>query len=251
VTASELVLERDGAIAIVRIARAARRNALGDALVAALQRTLRGHDDDDAVAAIVITSVPPGFCAGSDLKELGTMSLAEICEHEARTAAFCREIATLKKPVLAAVEGFALGGGVGLAASCDVVVTARSTRWNLPEVEIGWIPPWGNEALVNRVGLARARQLVWGGRPFDGDEALRLGVADHLADDGGACALAVELALGLARLPREAVASTKLYFATQAARDGEAGDLLASRLFREDCRHPAAQATLRKFGVSA
>lgn len=250
-TGSELILERDGPVAIVRINRASRRNALGDALVAELQRTLRRHDEDEGIAATVITSIAPGFCAGSDLKELGTMSLAEMCDHEARTAAFCRGISGLHKPVLAAVEGFALGGGVGLATSCDVVVTARSTRWNLPEVEIGWIPPWGTETLINRVGLARARQLVWGGRPFNGEEALRVGIADHLAEDGGACTLAVELAQGLARLPREAVASTKLYFATKAARDGEGGDLLASRLFREDCRNPVAQATLRKFGVRA
>ncbi len=245
----ELTIERRGPVAIARIERAARRNALGDALVAELRRTLQRHDEDDGIGATVLTGAPPGFCAGSDLKELGSMSLAEMCAHEARTAAFCREIAALRKPVLAAVEGFALGGGFVLAASCDVVVTSRSARWSLPEVEIGWIPPWGLESLVNRVGLSRARQLVWGGRPFLGEEAVRLGLADHLAEDGGASELAIELATNLARLPREAVASTKVYFATKAARDGEGGDLLASRLFREDCRHPAAQATLRKFGV--
>lgn len=245
----DYAVEMQGAVALVRIARPARRNALGDALVADLAGLFARHDADEAVGATVLAGAPPGFCAGSDLKELGTMSLDAMCAHEARTAAFCRGLAALAKPVVAAVEGFALGGGFVLAASCDVVVTGRTARWNLPEVEIGWIPPWGLESLVNRVGLARARQLVWGGRPFDGAEAVRLGVADHVADDGGAEALAVALAAGLARLPRPAVASTKLYFATQAARDGEGGDLLASRLFRDDCRHPVAQATLRKFGV--
>jgi enoyl-CoA hydratase/carnithine racemase len=245
----EYTLERAGPVAVVRIDRPRRRNALSDDLVADLARLLRAHDADDGIACTVIAGSPPGFCAGSDLKELGTMSLDDMCAHESRTAAFCRGIATLAKPVIAAVEGFALGGGFVFAASCDVVVTARTTRWNLPEVEIGWIPPWGLETLVGRVGVAKARQLVFGGRPFDGAEAVRLGVADHLADDGQALALAHEIAVGLSGLPREAVASTKLYFATQAARDGEAGDLLASRLFRDDCRHPAAQATLRKFGV--
>lgn len=247
--AGELDIERRGAVAIARINRPKRRNALGDALVAQLQSTLRRHDEDDSIAATVLTGVAPGFCAGSDLKELGSMSLDAMCEHEARTAAFCREIATLRKPVIAAVEGFALGGGFVLATSCDIVVSGLAVRWNLPEVEIGWIPPWGLETLVNRVGLTRARQLVWGGAAFDGDEALRLGVADHVVDDGGALTRAVEIAGNLAKLPAVAVASTKLYFATKAARDGEGGDLLASRLFREDCRHPVAQATLRKFGV--
>ena len=245
----EFSMAAHGAVRLLTIERVARRNALGDALVSALAGTLAAHDADDSVAATVIAGAAPGFCAGSDLKELGTMTLDEMCAHEARTATFCRGIAALRKPVLAAVEGFALGGGFVFAISCDVVVTGRSARWNLPEVEIGWIPPWGLETLLARVGLARARQLVWGGRPFDGTEAERLGVADQAVDDGTAVEQAIARASSLARLPREAVASTKLYFATQAARDGEGGDLLASRLFRDDCRHPAAQATLKKFGV--
>jgi enoyl-CoA hydratase/carnithine racemase len=179
------------------------------------------------------------------------MTLDEMCAHEARTASFCREIALLAKPMVAAVEGFALGGGFVLAASCDVVVTARSTRWNLPEVEIGWIPPWGLETLVNRVGVSRARQLAWGGAPFDGTEAYRLGLADHLSDDGGASAKAISVAQSLARLPPESVASTKLYFATQGARGGEAGDCLASRMFKDNCGHATARATLARFGVKA
>jgi len=247
----ELVVERQGGVAVVRIDRPRRRNALGDALVVSLAALLRAHDCDDSVGCTVITGSPPGFCAGSDLKELGNMSLDDMCAHEARTAAFCREIATLRKPVIAAVEGFALGGGFVFAASCDVVVTGRSARWNLPEVEIGWIPPWGLETLIARVGVAKARQLVFGGRPFDGAEAVRVGVADHLADEGGALALALDIGRELTRLPRQAIASTKLYFATHAAREGEGGDLLASRLFRDDCRHPAARATLTKFGVKA
>lgn len=248
---NEVSVAAHGAVRLLTIERPARRNALGDALVADLAATLAAHDADDSVAATVIAGSAPGFCAGSDLKELGTMTLDAMCAHEARTAAFCRGIAALRKPVLAAVEGFALGGGFVFAASCDVVVTGRSARWNLPEVEIGWIPPWGLETLLARVGLARARQLVWGGRPFDGTQAARLGVADEVVDDGSALGHAIARAEDLARLPREAVASTKLYFATQAARDGEGGDLLAGRLFRDDCRNPVAQATLRKFGVKA
>ncbi len=245
----ELSIDRREAVVVLTINRPARRNALGDDLVAKLRETLARHDVDPAVRATVLTGSAPGFCAGSDLKELGAMSLDEMNAHEARTAAFCRGIAQLRKPVVAAVEGFALGGGFVLAASCDMIVSARSTRWNLPEVEIGWIPPWGLETLANRVGVARARQLTWGGRPFNGDEALRLGLADHVADDGKALELAAELAASLSGLPPEAVASTKLYFAAHAARNGESGDLLASQMFMDNCRHATAQATLKRFGV--
>jgi enoyl-CoA hydratase/carnithine racemase len=247
----ELQLQRHGAVAVLTIARPRRRNALGDALVDRLRTTFAELDADRDVGATVLTGQAPGFCAGSDLKELGSMSLDEMCAHESRTAAFCRELSLLRKPVIAAVEGFALGGGFVLAASCDVVVSARSTRWNLPEVEIGWIPPWGLETLANRVGTSRARQLAWGGAPFDGAQAWRLGLADHLADDSAALAHALEVAQSLARLPREAVASTKLYFASHGARNGEGGDALASRMFRENCGHATARATLAKFGVKS
>ncbi|HEX6363734.1 MAG TPA: enoyl-CoA hydratase/isomerase family protein [Albitalea sp.] len=247
----ELLVERHGAVAVLTIARPRRRNALGDALVARLGEAFAALDADRDVGATVLAGQAPGFCAGSDLKELGSMSLDEMCEHEARTARFCRGLALLRKPVVAAVEGFALGGGFVLAASCDVVVTARTTRWHLPEVQIGWIPPWGLETLVNRVGTSRARQLTWGGAPLDGAEAHRLGLADHLADDGAALARALEVAQSLARLPREAVASAKLYFASHGARNGEGGDALASQMFRENCGHAAARATLAKFGVKS
>lgn len=245
----ELAMEMRGAVAVLSIDRPARRNALSDTLVAQMRQVLARLDADPTTGAIILTGSAPGFCAGSDLKELGTMSLDDMCAHEARTAMFCREISMLRKPVIAAVEGFALGGGFVLAASCDVVVTARTTRWNLPEVEIGWIPPWGIETLINRVGNSRARQLVWGGTPFDGDEAWRLGLADHLVEEGLAVERAVEVAASYARLPQEAIAATKLYFATVGASNGESGDLLASHMFKDNCRHAAAQATLRKFGV--
>ena len=245
----ELNLDVRGRVAVLTITRPARRNALGDALVARLRESMTQLDGREDVGAIVLTGGAPGFCAGSDLKELGAMSLDDMCAHEARTALFCREIAMLRKPVVAAVEGFALGGGFVLAASCDVVVTARSTRWNLPEVEIGWIPPWGLESVISRVGRTRARQLVWGGTPFHGDEAMRLGLADHLAEDGAALDRAIEVAASYARLPLEAIAATKLYFASHGAPDGEGGDLLASHFFKDNCRHATAQATLRKFGV--
>ena len=248
-TPEELKLDKLGRVAVLSINRPARRNALSDDLVARMRQIFHRLDADDNVGALVLSGQAPGFCAGSDLKELGAMSLDEMCAHESRTAAFCRELGMLRKPVIAAVEGFALGGGFVLAASCDVVVSARSTRWNLPEVEIGWIPPWGIEALINRVGRTQARQLVWGGTPFQGEEALRLGLADHLAEDGAAMERAVEVAASFARLPQEAVAATKLYFATQGAANGESGYLLASHFFKDNCRYATAQATLRKFGV--
>ena len=127
----------DRSVAILTIDRPTRRNAIGSELISQLDTALRTLDRDDATHAIVLTGSAPGFCAGSDLKELGTMDLGGMCHHEAVTAALARAIALLTKPVIAAVEGFALGGGFALATSCDLIVTTPSCRWHMPEVTIG------------------------------------------------------------------------------------------------------------------
>lgn len=239
----------EGAVSVLTINRPQRRNALSEEVVRTLRSHLRENEANPAVRVTVITGCEPGFCAGSDLKELATMDLLGMCEHEAETGQFCRSISQLRKPVIAAVEGFALGGGFVFAASCDVVVTGASCRWHLPEVKIGWIPPWGLEALVARLGPVAARRFAWGSEECRGAEAHRAGLADYLAEDGQALKTALEIANRLATLPDVAVAATKAYFAPHAGRHGETGDVIANRMFEENCKHPVAQATLKKFGV--
>lgn len=239
----------EDAVAVLTIDRPNRRNALSEDTVLSLKQHLRDIEADASVRATVITGSPPGFCAGSDLKELSAMDLAGMCAHEADTGSFCRSISQLRKPVIAAVEGFALGGGFVFAVACDVIVSGASCRWHLPEVQIGWIPPWGLEMVVARVGPVAARRLAWGAEPMDGTEAHRIGLADYLADDGQALNRALELAQRLAALPDVAVASVKSYFAPHAGRDGETGDVIANRMFADNCRHPVALSTLKKFGV--
>jgi enoyl-CoA hydratase/carnithine racemase len=246
----QLRTEQAGDIAVLTINRPARRNALGQQLIEELTRELDRADRDPATRAIALTGSSPGFCAGSDLKELAGMDLASMGAHEAHTAALARSIALMNKPVVAGVEGFALGGGFVLAVSCDVVVSDAAARWHLPEVAIGWIPPWGIQALVARVGPVAARRLVWGADPFDGREAHQLGVADYLAEPGESVLDAsLRVAARLAALPAQAVASTKQFFAPLVSGQGESLDAWANRLFLSDCRHPAAKATLNRFGV--
>lgn len=249
---SELDIERQGTVAVLTINRPRRRNAIGAQLIVDLARELSRLDADPAIHAVVLTGTAPGFCAGSDLKELAETDLAGMREHEAHTAAVARSIALLDKPVVAGVDGFALGGGFVLAISCDVVVTTAAARWHLPEVTIGWIPPWGLQTVVARVGPVAARRLTWGAEPFDGREAHRIGIADHLAAEGESIRdAALAHAERLAALPPPAVASTKQFFAPLAAGAGEAADTLANRLFAADCGHPVAKATLARFGVKS
>jgi enoyl-CoA hydratase/carnithine racemase len=244
---AELLCERDGAVAVLRLNRPAARNALGSGLVDRLLATLTALHDDPGVRAAVLTGAPPGFCSGSDLKELAGLPVGGAVRHEARTGAAVRAVAHLGIPVVAAVEGFALGGGFLLATGCDVVVTADDARWHLPEVRLGWVPPWGLQTLVARVGPATARRLAWGDQPLTGADLHRLGGADELADPGQAFRRAREVAARLAALPPHAVASTKRALADAAAGPAEALDARTTWMFGADCGTDTARASLTGF----
>jgi enoyl-CoA hydratase/carnithine racemase len=246
-----LVTERNDRVVTLTIDRPQRRNALGTELVRSLGAALREHDADSEVRAIVLTGTEPGFCAGSDLKELGQMTLAQMRDHEAVTAALARAIAMLSTPVVCAVSGFCLGGGFALAAACDLVVTTKACRWHMPEVKIGWIPPWGLQFLLGRCTPATARRLAWGIEEIDGAEAQRLGLADYVTDEVNALPMALRVARTLAEYPAPAVAATKRYFGDGFAVNGEVRDAEANLLFAENCGHPVARATLAKYGVKA
>ncbi|MBV8851117.1 MAG: enoyl-CoA hydratase/isomerase family protein [Methylobacteriaceae bacterium] len=243
--------ERRGAVEILTIMRPKRRNAMDDVLINALRAAFLDIERDEAIAAIVLNGTEPGFCAGSDLKFIGGLDLESMCRFEQETGDVARLIGFMTKPVVAAVEGFAMGGGFILATSCDVVVAARGSRWNLPEVPIGWLTPWGIKSLVARVGFVRARNLCFGLETLSGEEAVAFGVADHSAADGTALQTALQLAERLAALPRPAVSATKRFFSRFIMADSEMMDFEANRLFAENCREPVARATLTKSGRPA
>lgn len=244
-------LKLQGAVAIVTIDRPQRRNALGSELMAQLGAALAEAEHNADVRSIVLTGTPPAFCAGSDLKELAGLSIAEMCHHEAVTAAFARAMGYRTKPVIAAVEGYALGGGFILAASCDVVVSASNARWHLPEAPNGWLPPWGLMALIARVGPVKARRLTWGAKPIDAVEAQRIGLVDDLAEPGSALSHAIEVATDLAAVPPEAIASTKRFFEPFIMADAERLDEVASREFALNCESPSSKKTFERFTVKS
>jgi enoyl-CoA hydratase/carnithine racemase len=243
-----LEVSMQGSVGIVSLNRPARRNAMDRDLVAALVKVFRRLDADPEVAAIVLRGEPPGFCAGSDLKFIGRLSLEDTCRFEAETGDMARLLGYLQKPVIASVEGFALGGGFILAASCDLVVSADNARWHLPEVPIGWLTPWGLNALISRAGAVAARKLCYASEAFDGREAKRLGLVDHLATPGHADEVALTLANRMAALPAAAVAATKRFFMPDILGKAEVLDIQATEVFAGNCRHPVARATLERFG---
>jgi enoyl-CoA hydratase/carnithine racemase len=241
--------EIKGAVAILSIDRPERRNAMSLGLAGAIAKVLDELNKDDNVKAIILRGAEHGFCAGSDLKELSNFTLEQIAEAEREKATVARSINFLDTPVIAAVDGFAMGGGLVYAISCDVVFTARDAVWHLPEVELGWNPGWGVRMLLSRVGPVAARHICWGVDRIDGVEATRLGLADFLADEDAASA-ALAYAEKLATFPHHAVVATKRLCAPIAGKNGQVLDLMANRLFAESCDHETARASYRRFGVN-
>ena len=180
--------DSDGAVAVLRLNRPAVRNALDAALVRRLGSVLLELDDDPDVRAVVLTGSSPGFCAGSDLTELAGLPVSE----RIPTPGTRR----LPGPVVAAAEhsgdrrggGLRAGGRLLLATSCDIVVSSGQARWQLPEVALGWVPPWGLHSLVSRVGPVAGRRLAWGEEPLSGRQAHRIGVVDELSEPGAGTA---------------------------------------------------------------
>ena len=239
-----LHLEQAGPVAQVILSRPDQRNAMSPALMAELTDCLTRFDHDPAVRVIVISGAGRGFCAGSDLAALAAMDSAGKHAFEAASGKLARMIWALETPVIAAVAGFAIGGGLTLATSCDLVVTAPAAKWSLPEVPIGLFPAWGIDSVVIRTGKQRARRLCWGIDTLDRTGAADFGLADMVADDPLATAL--DLADRLAALPPESARAVKRYFAPVGP--GEAEDTAANALFTGCCETPEATASFTRFG---
>jgi enoyl-CoA hydratase/carnithine racemase len=230
----ELVLSRDHV-----------RNALDLATTERLIQSIAEARDDTSVRVLLLRGEGMGFCAGSDVKEMAQASMSERLHIAERKAGLMRALAELDKPVVCAVHGFALGGGFMLAIGCDAVVTATDAIWRLPEVELGFFPPWGIEALVRRVGIARARWLVWGANKLSGAEAFRLGLAEIESPAEKVPEQAHALAMRLAELPAESIRATKRFFREQVLIPGL--DALARQVYRGNCEAGSAQAAFARF----
>jgi enoyl-CoA hydratase len=218
--AEDLVLTdvRADGVATLRLNRPP-MNALSQALLGEIAEASRDLADDPSVKAVVVLGGEKAFAAGADIKEFGDQESAKKIGKTFR-AAF-DGVAAIPRPVIAAVNGFALGGGLELAMSCDLRIAGDRARVGQPEILLGIIPgAGGTQRLPRLVGPARAKELVWSGRQVKADEALAIGLVDRVvpADEleDSALAWAAELASG-------AVAA--MGFAKQAIDEGLDGSL--------------------------
>jgi len=171
-----ILAEVVGRVGVIRLNRPEALNALCDRLMAELGAQLLEFDADPAVGAIVVTGSDKAFAAGADIKEMQGRTYPDVFLDD--FIAPWETILRVKKPVIAAVAGFALGGGCELAMMCDILIAADNAKFGQPEINLGIIPGFGGtQRLIRAVGKARAMEMILTGRMIDANEA----VAAHLA----------------------------------------------------------------------
>jgi enoyl-CoA hydratase len=174
-----VLVEKDGAIAVVTMNRPQALNALSYALVKDLSLALQELDQDNEVRVIVVTGGEKVFAAGADIKEMAERGPFDELIQE--RLAYRDRINRIGKPMIAAVSGFALGGGCELAMSCDVIIASESARFGQPEVNLGIIPgSGGTQRLTHLLGKHRAMELVLTGEAISATEAERLGLVNRV-----------------------------------------------------------------------
>jgi enoyl-CoA hydratase len=192
--------ERRGAVAVVTIHNQRQRNALSDEVLQALTERLEAADADPHVRAIVVAGSEKVFASGADVRALLERSAIEAFDGD-RPQLWAR-LRRIRTPVVAAVSGFCLGGGLELALMADVVVAARRSRFGLPETQLGLIPGAGGTQIVPRaIGRAKAADMILTGRLLDAEEAERAGLISRLVEDDAWLDTALEVAEQIAARP--------------------------------------------------
>jgi enoyl-CoA hydratase len=174
-----IAVEKDGAIGIVTLNRPQQLNALSYGLVKELALAMEALDQDPEVRVLVVTGGEKVFAAGADIKEMAEAGPFD--ERVQARLAFRDRINKISKPVVAAVSGYALGGGCELALSCDIIVASETARFGQPEINLGTIPgSGGTQRLTRLVGKYRAMEMVLVGEYIDAAEARRLGLVNKV-----------------------------------------------------------------------
>jgi enoyl-CoA hydratase len=225
-------VDREGDVAVVTVDRQDALNALDVATLTDLRDRLRELAEDDRSRVVVLTGAGErAFVAGADIKYMSGLDVAQAKAWGALGHEAGRLLETMPKPTIAAVNGFALGGGCELALACDIRYASSRAKLGQPEIDLGIVPGWGGTQRLARVcGLGVAKELIFTGRTVDADEALRIGLVSAVADP--VLDRALETARALAAKSSLALAVAKrLLDLSPGALEREAeefGDLFAS-----------------------
>ena len=179
-----ITVEQDGAVTLVTVDRQEALNALDVETLTELRDRLRELAEDEDTRAVILTGAgDKAFIAGADIKYMSSLGVADAKKWGALGHEAGRLLETMPKPTIAAVNGFALGGGCELALACDIRYAASTAKLGQPEVNLGIIPGWGGTQRLARVcGLGIAKELIFTGRVLDAEEALRIGLVNAISD---------------------------------------------------------------------
>jgi enoyl-CoA hydratase len=234
---------RDG-VAWLRLNRPEALNALNRALTAGLEETLERVATMADVTVLVVAGRGRAFCAGNDIKEMETVTPEDAEALARRHATLMDRFATLPQVTIAAVDGFALGGGLMLAVAQDLRVASDRARFGLPEVTLGFNPGYGIARLLDVVAGGHARDLLLTGRTIHASEALRMGLVNRVVAPPTLEATVAALAADIARSPRGGLAVTKeIVGAIRAGARGREAEGYAAALRTS----PAARQRIREF----
>ena len=224
-------VEVDAAVATIRLNRPP-MNALNTAMQEEIRAAAIELSTRDDVRAVVLWGGEKVFAAGADVKEFAAMTHADMVNQAARLSSSIDAVARIPKPVVAAVTGYALGGGCELALTADVRFSAEDARWGQPEILLGLIPgAGGTQRLPRLIGASRAKQLIYTGAMIGAEEALRIGLVDRVVPAADVYDAALTWARRLAAGPASALRAAKAAIDTGQDGDLTSGLRLESHLF--------------------
>ncbi len=206
-----LIYLKEGAIATVQLNRPQKKNALNSELRREMEEALRVIERDTSLKVVIVTGGEEIFCAGADIGEIKEATTAEAnYKHAREFQLLFDQIESLPQPVIAAVSGYALGGGCELALACDFRIASEGARFGLPEIKIGAFPGGGGtQRLPRLIGAAKAKEMIFTGDPISADQALSLGLVVKVVPKDKLTEGAKGLAAKLAVLPRLAMEASK------------------------------------------
>ncbi|TFF96654.1 crotonase [Candidatus Thorarchaeota archaeon] len=184
-TEDEVLYEVDDGIGKITINRPMKYNALNTAVVKKLRELMKNANTDDSVRVVILTGAgEKAFAAGADISEFKGKDSASVRPLAENGQELCKYIESMSKPVIAAINGFALGGGSEIAMACDIRYASANAKFGQPEINLGIIPGFGGTVRLPRlVGLGRAKELVYTGDQIDAHEAHRIGLVNKVFDD--------------------------------------------------------------------
>ncbi|WP_089961412.1 enoyl-CoA hydratase [Limnohabitans sp. 2KL-3] len=195
---SPILSTRHGRVGVITLNRPAQLNALNDALMDALGQALLGLDADPDIGAIVITGSDKAFAAGADIAVMADWSYMDVFQSGFITRNW-ETIRQVRKPVIAVVAGYAMGGGCELALACDIVIAAESAQFALPEIKLAMLPgAGGTQRLPRAIGKAKAMDMCLSARMLNADEADRYGLVSRVVPDAELQAVTLKLATQIA-----------------------------------------------------